>query len=369
MEGKLSVCLIVKDEEKHLDRCLRSVRNADEIVVVDTGSRDKTCEIARKYTNRVIENEYKWNDNFAEARNFAKSKCKGDWILSIDADEELKSGIEEVRQATKTGKDAVGVNLVSQRGGEVHQFPRLFRNKKEAYWKGAIHNHLSVSDYDKSDLVIEYGYSEAHKKDPDRALRILGRVVREKPDCTREKYYLAREYWYRRWYAKAARWYEKYLEVGKWPPEVADAWLMKARCEWALRQGDKARRSCLMAIGVNPNFREAILFMAEMSFPKNKKRWREVARTADNSNVLFIRKTMDMAKRKQALQKQLSQLQQEEVRVREARLRTEGALLLIKEEEGSKEDGKRRPGSTVPNVPGKKADGPGKGDVRDSSKG
>jgi glycosyltransferase involved in cell wall biosynthesis len=68
---KISVCLIVKNEEKHLDKCLQSVVNyVDEIIITDTGSNDKTVEIAEKYTDNIF--HYKWDDNFAAARNFCQ---------------------------------------------------------------------------------------------------------------------------------------------------------------------------------------------------------------------------------------------------------------------------------------------------------
>ncbi len=76
--------MIVKNEEAMLAQCLESVKEADEIIIVDTGSKDKTREIAQKYTDKVFYLE--WCDDFAKARNEARKECTGDWILSIDAD-------------------------------------------------------------------------------------------------------------------------------------------------------------------------------------------------------------------------------------------------------------------------------------------
>ncbi|MBC7473014.1 MAG: glycosyltransferase family 2 protein [Candidatus Sericytochromatia bacterium] len=87
MKNKISVCLIVKNEEKNIKECLISIKNiANEIIVLDTGSNDKTKEIASKY-GQVY--EYLWRDDFSEARNICISYAKSDWIMFIDADEIL----------------------------------------------------------------------------------------------------------------------------------------------------------------------------------------------------------------------------------------------------------------------------------------
>ena len=86
---QISLCMIVKDEEKVLERCLASVADLmDEIVVVDTGSTDKTKEIAKKYTDKIY--DFKWVDDFSAARNFAFSHASKDYVLSMDADEVLE---------------------------------------------------------------------------------------------------------------------------------------------------------------------------------------------------------------------------------------------------------------------------------------
>ena len=84
----ISLCMIVKNEEKLLKRCLDSYRPVcDEIVIVDTGSTDRTKEIAAGYTDLIY--DYPWNNDFASARNFAFSKANCDYIFSADADEVL----------------------------------------------------------------------------------------------------------------------------------------------------------------------------------------------------------------------------------------------------------------------------------------
>jgi glycosyltransferase involved in cell wall biosynthesis len=84
-EPDISACLIVKNEEKFIENCLRSISSVcKEIIIVDTGSTDKTIEIVSKYTKNIY--HHQWDNNFANARNFAISKATCPFILSIDAD-------------------------------------------------------------------------------------------------------------------------------------------------------------------------------------------------------------------------------------------------------------------------------------------
>jgi len=285
--------MIVKDEEVMLESCLKSIQNADEIIICDTGSTDKTIEIAKKYTDKVF-TDYIWNDNFAEARNHANSKATGDWILVIDADETLeKNGIKKIKDILKElpdKYDSLSCNVKSAKDGMLHKSPRVYKNSPKIKWLGAIHNYLNVKSSKDVDVTITYGYSPAHKKDPDRAFRILTKEVTKNPNCIREKFYLAREYYYRKIWHEAIKWYLEYIKVSTWAAEKAEAYLKLARCYWQSRQGEKARNACLQAIKINTNFREAIELMAEMSGPINRKRWIEFAAGADNSKVLFNRR-------------------------------------------------------------------------------
>ncbi|WHT47941.1 glycosyltransferase family 2 protein [Sporosarcina thermotolerans] len=86
MQPILSVCIIMKNEEKVIGRCLESISGiADEIIIVDTGSKDQSKEIALQFTDKVF--DFQWVNDFSKARNFAASKARGEWILAIDADE------------------------------------------------------------------------------------------------------------------------------------------------------------------------------------------------------------------------------------------------------------------------------------------
>lgn len=293
MGPRITVSMIVKDEEEMIGRCLDSLKQVDEVVILDTGSMDNTARVVRKYKNvRYVAGEYQWNDSFAEARNESLRRCGLGWILVLDADEYLVTPVDEIREVLQKNQKARAIDircLDDATGRHEHRQPRLFRHEKDIYWKGAAHNYLSVLGEFVAPIYIKYGYSPAHQKDPDRTMRILQRAIGENNKLVREKFYLAREYWYRKDYLTAIEWYGEYFKVASWAPEIAEAWLMKSRCLFALNRGWEARDACFQAIKLNANFREAIQFMGDMCGPINRKRWHEWAKTATNEAVLFDR--------------------------------------------------------------------------------
>jgi len=293
----ISAVLIVKNEEAVLARCLDSVKEADEIIICDTGSTDGTIEVARRYTDKIF-TDYKWSDHFAQARNHAKSKATGDFVLSIDADEFLTCPFSEVRSAASQAFMAVNVKMTSEFGPQTQfWFPKLFRNSDQVWWEGAIHNHLSVMGEDVGAVTITFGYSPAHANDRLRTLRILEKEVAANPDCVRERFYLGREYFYRKMYDKALPELGRYVQQSRFLPEKADAFLIMARAYWEMRMADDARDACVQALIINPHFKEACLFMAALAgegsdnerWRKNAEQWKRMAETASNDNVLFIR--------------------------------------------------------------------------------
>ena len=142
----LSACLIVRDEQEELPRCLASIEGiADEVVVYDTGSTDRTLEIARSAGCRVVEGY--WNDDFARARNDALAHCKGQWILWLDADESLHcEDPGEFRSSLLTepaSREAFVVLIENLNGTEAgstftHPACRLFR-RAFGHWEGHLH--------------------------------------------------------------------------------------------------------------------------------------------------------------------------------------------------------------------------------------
>lgn len=289
---KISACLIVKNEKDHIREVLESLSGFDEIVVCDTGSIDNTVEIAREFTDKVF-TDYVWNDNFAEARNYALSKCTGDWILSIDGDEILQiGGIEHIREIIERATEDqlhFSVKMKGKGTNNVHNLPRIFRNDGSVKWVGAAHETLCPVQSNVIDVLITYGSSTAHALDPDRMMRILEKVVNSEESKPRDLYYYAREFYYRKDYLKAAQVFDEYVSMSTWNPEKADALLYMARCYFFLNQGDSARELCLEAININPDFKEALLFMAELHYEPFKHKWERLSSVAQNEDVLFKR--------------------------------------------------------------------------------
>lgn len=280
---KISVAMIVKNEESCLARALESVKDFDEIVIVDTGSTDNTKEIAKKYTDKIY--DFEWCDDFSKARNFAADKCSGDWILSLDADHELISSVDKVRDwAIYAEKFGAKVAKVKAFWNEVAWLWGASFFKKGTKWSGKIHECLPATDF-KTNIKKRLYYSESHKLDPDRNLRILLKAE----TTQRTKFYLGREYFERKEWQKAIDVMTDYLNKANWKPEMAEAYLVIAQCYKALGDWNMARHNCLYAINVNADFKEALNLMANLSYPDNAKKWTEFARLATNKDVLFIR--------------------------------------------------------------------------------
>ncbi len=165
----ISLCMIVKNEIKFINKCLELIKPyVEEIVVADTGSTDGTLEILEKHGCRVY--NFDWCDDYSKARNFVASKSKYDWILVLDADEHIckfereeidllvKSNIGQIR-ASITAKSFVG-NLSQF---EIAYVPRFY-NKKYYEFKGSIHEELKPKyNFLRKDVKLEiqfnhYGY-------------------------------------------------------------------------------------------------------------------------------------------------------------------------------------------------------------------
>jgi tetratricopeptide (TPR) repeat protein len=147
---RVSLCMIVRDEQEMLPRCLAAVADAvDEIVVVDTGSADRTIEIARSYGARVIERA--WTGSFAEARNVGLDAASGDWLLVLDADEVLVGeDVPLLRSLVgQTWREAFYLTEINYTGelevgtAVTHDTLRLFRNRPTYRYRGRLHEQFA----------------------------------------------------------------------------------------------------------------------------------------------------------------------------------------------------------------------------------
>ena len=183
---QISLCMIVKDEEKVLERCLASVADLmDEIVVVDTGSTDKTKEIAKKYTDKIY--DFKWVDDFSAARNFAFSHATKDYIMTMDADEVLeadeKKHFQLLKECLLPEIEIVRMKYVTRMEKDVeHIFDeeyrlKLFKRERSFTWEGSIHETIKLEPviYD-SDVTITHMPQIAHE---DRNLRNFRNQIRK----------------------------------------------------------------------------------------------------------------------------------------------------------------------------------------------
>lgn len=295
MRPTIGVAMIVKNEEAMLASCLASVKDADAIYISDTGSKDRTVDIARQFTPHVF-TEFRWNDSFCDARNWIKAKLPTDWLLSIDADEQLACPFSNVREAAAQAVNAVKVRLIAADNGQMNYFPRLFRNTPDIPWCGAIHNYPNVIAEDVGDVAICYGYSPAHYLDPDRTLRILEREVRD-PSKVRERFYLGREYFYRGRFEDTVIMLGQYVQRSQFLAEKAEAFLIMSKAYRQLGDYDSARDAAAQILIINPTWKEALEWMALLAgegsgnprWEANAKVWRRAAETAENRDVLFMR--------------------------------------------------------------------------------
>jgi glycosyltransferase involved in cell wall biosynthesis len=153
MKEKVSVIIITYNEEKNIARCLESVRWADEIIIVDSFSKDKTLKIAKRYNNKIFQREW---TGYSEQRNFGLLQATNEWVLFIDADESISSLLaDEIKVALQGGGELDGYYLLRQsfylgrkiEHGEWNPDWKLRLVKKEkAKWVGPrVHEKLSLS--------------------------------------------------------------------------------------------------------------------------------------------------------------------------------------------------------------------------------
>lgn len=192
MKPFISLSMIVKNEEKVLQRCLESVKDVvDEIIIVDTGSTDKTEKLALQYVDQVY--KFEWTNSFSDARNFAQSKASGEWILVMDADEyvdsnNLREVIEDLKDRNQE-LDAFEVKIFNFTGtyGErivQHKSIRIYKNTPSVCYERAVHEQVIKKDEElivgSSNLILYHsGYLSKTVKEKDKSKRNTALIEQE----------------------------------------------------------------------------------------------------------------------------------------------------------------------------------------------
>lgn len=218
----VSLCMIVKNEEAVLGRCLDSVKDAmDEIIIVDTGSCDGTKRIAAQYTDQIY--DFPWMDDFSAARNFSFSKAAGDFLMWLDADDILtdadRAALIRLKRSGLTGTDVVMMpyyTAFDETGAPTFSYyrERLIRRSIPHQWQGRVHEAIVCSGRILYAADIAVTHKSVKTSYSDRNLRIYERQAAEGPLSARDQFYYGRELYYHKQYARAVSVLDSFLEKG-----------------------------------------------------------------------------------------------------------------------------------------------------------
>jgi glycosyltransferase involved in cell wall biosynthesis len=273
----ISCCMIVKNEEEFLEKCLLSIKDyMDEIIIVDTGSTDNTVEIAKKFTDKVY--FHPWENSFSKARNQVLQYATGDWVFQIDGDEELMKGSgEKFKQAIDNAKDAdiiyVKIYSTYSNGAKkaLHNFERLFRNNGKIHYEGSVHNRIigGTKPFYSDIELWHYGYDVDEKKAEEKFIRtttLLKQEIENNPENPLPRHYLSASY-------LSKQMMEEAIDEAKKAIELADAqnnkhsiyswsYFIISKAYHSLGQYDQAKEYSLEALGKYPGHLDSYYILA-----------------------------------------------------------------------------------------------------------
>ncbi|MGL4914181.1 MAG: glycosyltransferase [Romboutsia sp.] len=256
-DSTISLCMIVKNEEKNLRRCLESTKNlVDEIIIVDTGSTDKTIEIAKEYNAKIYYHE--WTNNFSDARNASLEKATKNWILFLDADEEITSEEgQKLKNILENNSHLEAfhlrlVNIISNSDIGDAIVLRAFKNKPEYRFEGKMHEQI-VGSIERSGgpigatdvKILHYGYDPQFANIKEKQQRNLD-LLNSYPESKRDGYFyysLGNEYARIEDHDMALQTYQKALDIpikkGERPVYLAYLYLHIAKVLNAAKRFDE----------------------------------------------------------------------------------------------------------------------------------
>lgn len=227
----ISVCMIVKDEELTIERILSCASQfADEIIIVDTGSKDRTIELTQKYTNNIY--RFDWCDDFSKARNYSFSLANKDYILWLDADDVITEDNINKIKLLKKSKDDIDIYMFKyvlfdkDKKTPLLEYyrERLIKRSLNLRWSGFVHETITPTGKIKyTDIEIEH--RKMQSGNPKRNLRLYQKALKSGIEFSpREIYYYARELYYNGYYKKAITKLKQFLKTpNKYPPNIIEA--------------------------------------------------------------------------------------------------------------------------------------------------
>ena len=276
----LGLCMIVKDEQEVLEKCFESVAGVfDEIVIVDTGSKDHTREIAQKYAD--VTAAYRWKNDFSAARNYSFSLSSADYVMWLDADDILlpedKTALLDLKKRLD-GKTDVYM-LLYRAGGKdnpslLYYRERILKRSGGFFWQGAVHEAIvphGVIEY--SDIAVTHE-KPAGRKATCRNLCILARSFADgKMPDERQKFYFARELSDNGLYETAASVFENFLLGNGWQEDKIHACRALALCYKCLGLPQKQLDSLFKSFEFAPPRSEICCDIGELFV--QKKNWNQ----------------------------------------------------------------------------------------------
>lgn len=289
-QGNISLCMIVKDEENFIANCLQSVQDVvDEIIIIDTGSTDKTTDIANTFDAKIY--HLPWDNNFSAARNFSLEKATSKWIMILDADEELNPLDKSKLKKLINNKDIDAYylkiyNYLGKNKGTtklVDARISLFRNNQKYRYQGAIHEEIENSIVKNngrikfSDLVINhYGYLDETidaKNKTNRNKKIILEELKKEKENIFLNYALATEYLQDKKYKEAFVLFQEAIAI--WNPNhpnYSDALYKLCYCLYELKEYDNCKIWINIGVKLFPEYTD--LYYLRGSLEKVSKEWR-----------------------------------------------------------------------------------------------
>lgn len=276
----LGLCMIVKNEEHCIKRCLDSVSNVfDEIILVDTGSTDKTVEIAKKFNCKI--EHFKWIDDFAAARNYSFSKSSTDYLMWLDADDEILPNDKLKLLELKAHLDADAYLMAYNYAHDEFDncSVRIFRHRiikrGIATWQHPIHECMMFKPNCReftTDISITHRRGVIDiAKDVGRNLAILKKAVVANPTDQRLKFYCAKELGDAGKLEESIKWFKEYYKGSDWIENMVNGRFYMATYLWQLGKESDAIDSCIEGIKLDANRAEFYVTIGQIFY--NRTEW------------------------------------------------------------------------------------------------